>query len=694
MISILLALFAWSSMGPKCESIRWCVRDSGYNQQLCAQMQQDLQRRNTSTDFRCVYGLNQIDCMQQIRSGSADSMNLDAEEVYVAGRYLSLRVATYEKVEARDFVEESLVVIREASFKKYRVSDLANKRLCLPKVEEGNMQYQALISVLLPLGIIPTKEVDCRSPAQTLANYFGQSCMPGRWSKLPTDDSPGRQCALCPNACTHQGPYASAAGALRCLIERRADVAVTSANALSQYPTGRNGLSPSKYKLLCLQGSSAELDEGCSWFGRRGNAFVVSPLAKSKKIEQVRNTLNKIFRAFNGTKPAWFRRMVFSSSNVTTLGETNGRSFTYKRYLGSLFVRSMESPFASSNCLPSTVRFCLTAKQRKCQSIAMAWATIRLKPTLECQQAIYRSQCVNSLLHDRSDIALMSAPEAIESYIKHGLVPIAVEILENDVQASYLLAVLTKRRNLAPGQLYGAKACFGGGTTRTLTLILLERLRILRLNKCRFDQVHLDFFKPACKPAASEHYGLCALCDNAALGRLIWKHASGNRTSKEGADVAFLNLNYDQVMELQRASNLFMLMCPDGKRRRLDEFTSCTWLTTPGSAVVASKTASYAVRRRLTEMLVYAQRYYERKKPNDKFSMFASRMEQATLFDKRTVRLKPVWTSNDYGSVLRSTFGGEMIDIYERYVRCGCGALKATYAVVSLLCALAAAKFT
>uniref|UniRef100_A0A5S6QPN4 Transferrin-like domain-containing protein n=1 Tax=Trichuris muris TaxID=70415 RepID=A0A5S6QPN4_TRIMR len=164
----------------KCKAIRWCVRDSGYNQQLCAQMQQDLRRRNTSTDFRCVYGLNHIDCMQQIRSGSADAMNLDAEELYVAGRHLSLRVATYEKVEGREFVEEAFVVVRESSFKGYRTSDLANKRLCLPKVEEDNMQYHALISVLLPLGIIPSKEVDCRSPAQTIANYFGPSCMPGR----------------------------------------------------------------------------------------------------------------------------------------------------------------------------------------------------------------------------------------------------------------------------------------------------------------------------------------------------------------------------------------------------------------------------------------------------------------------------------------------------------------------------------
>lgn len=68
---------------------RWCVI-SGAEKNKCEMMMMAFKARDLQPTLDCVLGSNVQNCMKMIQDGDADMMALDAGDVYLAGRYVTL----------------------------------------------------------------------------------------------------------------------------------------------------------------------------------------------------------------------------------------------------------------------------------------------------------------------------------------------------------------------------------------------------------------------------------------------------------------------------------------------------------------------------------------------------------------------------------------------------------------------------
>lgn len=75
------------------DAIRWCVISEA-EKLKCESMLLAFKAKDLKPGLDCLYGYNTTTCMEMIRQGDADLINLDAGDVYVAGRY----VVNYSRV--------------------------------------------------------------------------------------------------------------------------------------------------------------------------------------------------------------------------------------------------------------------------------------------------------------------------------------------------------------------------------------------------------------------------------------------------------------------------------------------------------------------------------------------------------------------------------------------------------------------
>lgn len=71
------------------DAIRWCVISEA-EKLKCESMMLALKAKDLKPDLDCVFGGNTTYCMQMIDEGDADLINLDAADLYIAGRCVSI----------------------------------------------------------------------------------------------------------------------------------------------------------------------------------------------------------------------------------------------------------------------------------------------------------------------------------------------------------------------------------------------------------------------------------------------------------------------------------------------------------------------------------------------------------------------------------------------------------------------------
>ncbi|KRX68330.1 Melanotransferrin [Trichinella sp. T9] len=702
------------------QTTRWCVVDSPANRQLCSEMVDDLAKAiKSGGKVECVFGKHRVDCMRQVEAGLADCINLQAEEIYAAGRYLELRPTLAERWLGDEFAERSFAVVRRRSTghvpSVHRwLKRLENKRLCLPALAEPNIHYQALANVLLPLGVVRRESIHCQSTAQTLADFFGPSCMPGQWTR-PNGQSERftadhTQCALCHDDCSKEDQHAGDDGSLRCLTERDADIAFTSRPALLRWITSNssNSTSPTtidgrrRFQLLCLHGQLADLEStSCAWFARKTNAIVTASVDNNNNNNPTTvKTIVDIFNLFKKSKPNWFQRLLFTGDQVSELIRLQYHS-TYERYLGKLFVRSFESPFPEQICPKWNVKFCVVGqeKMRKCVDMAIAWASVRLKPTIVCQLANHRQQCLARIRSAQSDATLVATPEAIQAQTFDNVVPVAMEVNADDSMASYVLAVVAKRKSNSAFKrrrqlFHNANVCFDNDQTKAIVMVSLELDGMVEMRQCQFHQAAEDFFfstKSICtNTIVRRENSLCKLCRNFNSYNFFWKfHAAdvSNSAAKSEADIAFLHLTVDQIQKLRHGSNFLNLLCPNGQRKPINDYSKCNWLETPNSVIVTSSVHQDSTsRRQITELFVHGQQYYAIKS-NDKFSIFPTTNDPSSIFNKKTISLKAILPEeenepNQFGA---KVYGARTYRVYQKLSICS-AAPKHQLCILLFLC--------
>lgn len=375
-------------------------------------MSADLQQANMLT-VTCVRAWHIFHCMELIQENHADAVNLDAEEIYIGGKYFNLKPIIAERVEKSEFLEDAVVVVKKLHYFAEGLQDLQLKRICLAGADETNIQYQAIINVLFPLGFMKVYNEECKSAIPSLANYFGESCAPGAWTLDPTMKSKhgDKLCKLCHKGCTEQDYFAGPDGALRCLVNNEADVAVTTSRALM-----KKNLSPDAYQLLCIQGSRKHLNKTCEWMGRRANAVCISSKSAGPTQDKWKKTLLKAYEKLHDKKHDWMYDVLFSRADITGVDDVYHQD-TYERYLGLVFVRSMTTPYPKLDCGVSLpVRWCVYLKKhvKKCNQMAMAFESERLKPQLSCVTARSLDECRRWVSSGAADVTVLRPDEAFK----------------------------------------------------------------------------------------------------------------------------------------------------------------------------------------------------------------------------------------------------------------------------------------
>ncbi|OTF71130.1 transferrin-like protein, partial [Euroglyphus maynei] len=227
--------------------------------------------------FSCINARDKFECIRLLDRDEADIVNLDAEEIYIGGRFYNLEPFVREEYNGNNYIKRSAVIVRR-DVKIHSLIDLKNKRACLGP-------YNDLYQWNIPIGILlyyETMVPDCRSELHTVERFFLESCAAGNWSTDPYLDEElkrnhRRLCSLCKDKmfglCTEHDRFAGPDGSIKCLTEGIGEIAFTTVETAVEYFAQRSLMS-NMYEFLCLDGSRMAItSRGCYWAKHSTNAF-------------------------------------------------------------------------------------------------------------------------------------------------------------------------------------------------------------------------------------------------------------------------------------------------------------------------------------------------------------------------------------------------------------------------------------
>lgn len=339
---------------------RWCVI-SPAEQKKCEDMIMAFKAKDLKPELDCLLGGSTRECMELIVSGDADLMNVDAGDVYLAGRrYGHVPISSEDY---GDMTSSFKVVAAARKTDSYMtLFNLKFKRSCLPGIGRGD-------GWVVPLNIFI--ETEQFLPKQctiykNLGQLFIRSCIPGA---LDRDYNPQRQplnlCEGCGSGgfrqCQRNSEelYYGASGAFRCLVEFGGDIAFIRHLTVRDNTDGRNGAIWARnrrsddYELMCKDGSRRGIDEwrNCHLGVVPANAVITSKYKTPAEREIYWNLLNYGQQFFSSDIDGDFHLfdsgiiyndLIFTDAAVRLM-KINPAKQNYLSYLGPDFVNQIEN---------------------------------------------------------------------------------------------------------------------------------------------------------------------------------------------------------------------------------------------------------------------------------------------------------------------------------------------------------------
>lgn len=342
------------------EVIRWCVTSMA-EKLKCEDMIMAFKAKELQPEMDCLYGGNSTNCMEMIWRGDADLINLDAGDIYIAGRRYGLI-----PMAAEDYGDMSMkfkvVAAARKTDKSTTLFNMKGKRSCQPGIGRGD-------GWIIPLNIfIETEQFlpkDC-TIFRNIGELFSRSCIPGA---LDTEYNPnGHPINLC-EGCAAGGyrkcqrnseeQYYGASGAFRCLVENGGDVAFVRHLTVRDNTDGRNhaiwarNRRSDDYELLCKDGRRLNIDHfmECHLGEVPANAIVTSAGKSPIQKEIMWNLLNYGQQFFSSDidgdfhmfdSGIWYTDLIFTDAAVRLMKIPEERQ-NYKDWLGESFIAQIEN---------------------------------------------------------------------------------------------------------------------------------------------------------------------------------------------------------------------------------------------------------------------------------------------------------------------------------------------------------------
>uniref|UniRef100_A0A3B3T1Z3 Serotransferrin n=1 Tax=Paramormyrops kingsleyae TaxID=1676925 RepID=A0A3B3T1Z3_9TELE len=607
---IIIICICWSRCWGK--KVRWCTV-SAMEQRKCAELAKALAgvlppaALAAFGRLSCVRTYSTDDCINKLQANRADAVTLDAGEVYTAVKQFGL-TAVAKEIYSDGSCVMAVAVVRNGDLD---VRSLRGRRSC-----HSGARWTAGWS--LPLGFLLSRNylpwAEEQPLSQAVSEFFNASCIPGSATMATS------LCTLCQGEksyvrhhnfhceTSHNEPFYSSQGALRCLQTGKGDVAFVDHVALTSIHEDER----EDYRLLCTDGSRARLGEFQHCNLGRGPGRGVVTRFNYRTI--ARKFLNAVQTAFGRQGRARQRFQIFESASY------GSRNLMFQDATKKLAILTDDSDISQvlgldyvallkglghegSSLQDSVIRWCCisAAELLKCER----WALSIKSDPLVCVKASSMSNCIEKIKRDEVDAVSL---DATHSFIagKCGLVPVATEYYgKTSVLLPAVFSVALARRStrgVSLSNLMGRRSCHGHMYSPAGWLLPVQHIIGDQENSsapCDPSTVYSKVFWKGCLPGSQG--ALCKVCvggkEEPGTKRCTDNHNEryygnmgalrclvGDPSGKSYGDVAFLeqhNLE-DNIQSLNSSGwaegwqpSDFELLCTDGRRAPLSEWESC-----------------------------------------------------------------------------------------------------------------------
>nr|AKZ20815.1 melanotransferrin 2 [Holothuria glaberrima] len=293
-------------------------------------------------------------------------------------------------------------------------------------------------------------------------------------------------------------------------------------------------------------------------------------------------------------------------------------------------------------------------EQVKCQNMSLSLKSRSLIPEIECVQKSSPVDCMKEIRDGRADLITLDGGDIYMAGKVFGMKPIMEETYSNNIRGYHGIAVVkADNPDININNLEGRKSCHTGyGRTAGWNIPVGYLLGAGHMESAGCQSSMLSaakFFNESCAPGVRQSVpwyineddvdNLCAAChDNCERsGTERYNGYNGAfRCLVEGAgDVAFVkpatiygNTNnpngFPWAQSLQRSD--FELLCQDGTRAPVEEYTTCHLAQSPPHGVMTSGSKSQAETLQYQNLLTSAQDVFgsDTNTEPENFHMFAS----------------------------------------------------------------------
>ncbi|NXW33176.1 TRFE protein, partial [Phaetusa simplex] len=631
---------------PPKPNIRWCTI-SVPEENKCNSLRDLMQQESVA--LSCLQKTTYLDCIKAISNNEADAISLDGGQVFEAGlapyKLKPIVAEVYEQSGGSTTSYYAVAVVKKGT--GFTIDDLQGKTSCHTGLGRS-AGWNIPVGTLLHRGDIKWDGKDSGSIEQAVANFFSASCVPG----ATTEQKLCRQCkGDSKTKCSRTGPYSGYSGAFHCLKDGKGDVAFVKHTTVQENaPEEKN-----EYELLCLDGSRQPVDnyKACHWARVPAHAVVARD---DNKVDDIWNFLSKAQEKFGvgtagafhlfgppGKKEPGLKDLLFKDSAVQL--KRIPPLMDSQLYLGFEYysaIQSLQEDQLNSNRRENKTRWCAVGKNEK--SKCDLWSVMS-NGEVECIVADNTKDCIIKIMQGG---ILGSALNSPLFYL---------------LKASYFAVAVAKKSDgdITWNSLQGKKSCHTG-VGRTAGWNIPMGLIHNKTGNCNFD----EYFSEGCAPGSPPNSRLCQLCKGsggvppekcvASSHEKYYGYTGAFRCLVERGDVAFVKHstvaeNTDGKNKEDWAKDLkmdqFVLLCPDGRRANIMDYSTCHLAKVPTHAVVAPPKKA----KKVSEMLQRQEKLFGTKGiEKDRFKLFESKTKDLLFKDltKCLVKLRDGITYKEF----------------------------------------------